>query len=153
MVLISIGLVWKFNQKIATRDKSTDAISNDEIKPTITEYIKETSRENKIEIEQVKGNDFIDLNLSSNTNVSALEVGIVLPEDLGRLELTNQALFDDVFDHYDETTKILKIGALSNQVVSPKQKAKFIRIQFDKPVESDLSINYQIILDQNGNEL
>jgi hypothetical protein len=156
VIALTAVMALSFSNKTRQNDivnPDTNQVNNDY--KDITNGFPETLNEktNKIIIEQIKSNNFIDLSLTNIQNISGIEVGIKLPQGLKRVELKDKALFDDIFDNFDETKSELKIGALSNQVVSPKTGVKFVRIYFDKPIETELEINYQIILDQNGNAI
>lgn len=151
VLIITVVLSIKY---INQSTQEANQANNQEVTAATTPAVQESQNntmQDLIEIEQTLGNDYIDLYLSNSVNLSALEFEIVLPEGVKVLNLTDQDLFYDFVHNQNGNT--LKVGALSLQVVSPKERHRFLRIFFDKPINEQLNITSQIFIDQQGNEI
>lgn len=102
-------------------------------------------------IEQTLGNNYVDILISNPKNISAVEFTIMLPPDIDEVTLSDKELFYDFV--YNKVDNKLLVGAISLQVVSPKNNYRFLRLNFNKPLEENLEITLQTFNDQQGDEI
>lgn len=104
-----------------------------------------------IELEHIPGNDFADIYLSNSQNLSGIEFTVNLPENTQVINLSDKELFYDFI--YKQNDGSVTVGAISLQVVSPKDKYRILRIFFNRPVTEEVTIASYMFLDQEGNEI